>query len=315
MPVKLYQKLADKHNLVLACSNNSHNGPIEPSIVAGNAVLDDVFARFNIDHSFVIASGFSGGGRTATDFALRRGTLVGVISCGAALPLKDKIPFVEIVGLLDMNYQEALSVSSYLNSINNASFLICFYGGHEWPPVESYDDAIEYHELRNKKLNASEFFSDQMKEVKVQMDSGYVYEANRMVSQLLPDFAQSKEAFTIDMKLASIQRDKRFKVQATEAGLVNSKEVAMQKEFREKYKQQITDSEFHPEYWQTFRADSNAMLAGSHYQKLAALRLIDFGWRLVAEQQYFFEQNKQDRESTMSRKILDILSTNGVKGR
>jgi dienelactone hydrolase len=325
LPLSLYQSLADKHKVILACSNNSHNGPIEPSIAAGNAVLDDLFARFNVDPSFLIASGFSGGGRTAVDMALQRGSMTGVITCGAALSSQNaitktkQIPFAEVIGQVDMNYQESLMASMYLKSIGNPSFLIFFYGGHRWPPPSAYEEALEWHELRSKKLNASEFFSRQMKNVKVQIDSGYLYEANRMLSQLLPDFSQSKEVFTLDSQLASVQKDKRFKAEARKVAEINSKELAMQREFRTHYSEHLVngapDSAFEPGYWQQFGRDCQKMLAADRYSKLAGLRLIDFGWRLCAEQQYFYESNKQSRESMMIKKILDVLSTSGVKAR
>ena len=326
LPVSLYQKLADKHNLILACSNNSHNGPVEQSIASGNAVLDDVFARFNVDRTFVIVSGFSGGGRTAVDMALRRGSVAGVITCGAALPSQNaitktkQVAFAEVIGQLDMNYQESIIANAYLRSVDNPSFLIFFYGGHQWPPIDAYEDAIEWHKLRKKKLNASEFFSDQMKDVKVQIDSGYLYEANRLTSQLLPDFANSKEAFTIDSQLASIQKDKRFKSEMLEVQNVNSKELTMQKDFRTHYTQHLAngapDSSFHAEYWKSYTRQCDEMIKStSRNTKLAGLRLLVFGWRLCAEQGNFFQENKQHREAAVSKKILAILSTSGVKVR
>ena len=318
LPVSLYQTLADKHNLILACSNNSRNGPIEQSIAAGNAVLDDLFARFNVDRTFIIASGFSGGGRTAVDMALRRGTLAGVITCGAALPSQNaitktkQIAFAEVIGQVDMNYQEALIANAYLQSVGNPSFLIFFNGGHQWPPVGAYEEAIRWHELRIKKLDASEFFSDQMKRVKVQVDSGYLFEGNRLLSQLLPDFAQSKEVFTLDSQLASVQKDKRFKSQAREVREINSNEIAMQKDFREHYIQTIAhgapDSAFHIDYWKSYRWRCDRMLKSpSRYTKLSGLRLIDFGWRLCAEQAYVFEDIKQHRQAEVSKKIQNLV--------
>lgn len=326
LPVTLYQKLADKHNLILACSNNSHNGPIEQSIASGNAVLEDLFARFNVDRSFVIASGFSGGGRTAVDMALRRGTLAGVITCGAALPSQNaitktkQVPFVEVIGQLDMNYQESIIASTYLRSVANPSFLVYFYGGHQWPPVDAYEEAIEWHQLGKKKLNASEFFSDQMKNVKMQIDSGYLYEANRMLSQLLPDFSESKEAFIMDTQLASIQKDKRFRSEASDIRKINSNELAMQKDFHAHYMQHLAygapDSAFHEDYWKEYRRQCDKMIKStSRNTKLSGLRLIDFGRRLCMEQQYFFEEIKQYRQAAMTKKILEILSTSGVKAR
>jgi pimeloyl-ACP methyl ester carboxylesterase len=326
LPVSLYQKLAEEHHLILACSNNSHNGPIEPSIASGHAVLEDVLARFNIDRSFIVVSGFSGGGRTAVEMALRRGTVAGVITCGAALPSQNTITkskqlaFAEVIGQLDMNYQESVIADSYLKSIGNPSFFVHFYGGHQWPPIDAYEEAIQWHELRKKKLNASEFFSGQMKKVKMQADSGYLYEANRMLSQLIPDFSESKEVFTLDSQLASIQKDKRFKSESSEVRKVNSNEIALQKDFQAHYMQHLAngapDSAFHAEYWKGYRRQCDRMIkSSSRNQKLSGLRLIDFGWRLCAEQQYFFEEIKQYRQVAMLKKIREILSTSGVKAR
>jgi hypothetical protein len=191
-----------------------------------------------------------------------------------------------------------------------------FDGGHQWPPIAAYEQAIQWHELRNKKLNASEFFSEQMKNAKEQIDSGYLFDAYAMLWQLLPDFEKSKEAFTLDSQLASIQRDKRFQVQEIEVGKAYSKEIAMQREFRKRYMQHLADgAAFDPEYWKAYGRECTNMLEGGRYERLAGLRLIDFGWRLCTEQQYFFESNNQSREAAMTKKILDVLSTNGVKAR
>src|SRR5262249_44749886 len=89
IPVSMYKDLADKYRVILACSNNSRNGPIEASLTAGNAVLDDVLSRFTVNRRFVIVSGFSGGGRTAIDMGARNS--FGVITCGAAFPAPNPV--------------------------------------------------------------------------------------------------------------------------------------------------------------------------------------------------------------------------------
>jgi dienelactone hydrolase len=317
MPVELYKKLADKYELILACSNNSRNGPVNQSLFSGNAVLDDVSSRFNIDRSFILASGFSGGGRTAVQMALNRQVISGVITCGAAFPSQNAItkakplPFAEVIGQLDMNYQEALTASAYLKSIGNASSLTYFYGGHQWPPAEAYEDAIAWHRLRiNKKLE-SEIFSTKMKSVKIQIDSGHLYEANRMLSQMRTDFSENNRLQTIDSSLEVIRKDKRLKSEMKDAGEANKKELALQNEVHQKYAQHMAyaapDSAYHPQFWNSYRRDCDKMIASGGYKKLAGLRLIDFAWRMCAEQHYFFLEDGQLRQAAMSARIWALL--------
>ena len=317
LPVSLYQKVADKYEVILACSNNSRNGPVDQSLTAGTAVLEDVIARFNVDRSFILTSGFSGGGRTAVQMAITRSTIAGVITCGAALPSQaaitkaKQVPFAEVIGQLDMNYQESLLASVYLRSIGNPSSLTFFYGGHQWPPAEAYDEALAWHRLRSKKINASKFFSEKMKNMKVQLDSGHVYEANRMLMQLMPDFSESKHVFTIDSAIAAIQKDKRLKSETSDVGKINQKEIAMQKEFLAHYTQHMAyaapDSAYHAVYWKGFRRDCEKMLASGGYKKLAGLRLIDYGWRLCAEQHFVLLDYGQTRQAAMAARIWALI--------
>lgn len=154
-PVYLYKDLADKYSLILVGSNNSGNGLAERSLRACNLAIEDVMSRFNIDKKFFITSGFSGGARTAVDVAVINNKVVtGSIACGAAfnapdaIKLQSPLPFAEVIGTLDMNYQEALRTADYLQTIHNPASLTFFYGGHDWPPVDAYDDALAWHYLR-----------------------------------------------------------------------------------------------------------------------------------------------------------------------
>ena len=317
LPVDLYKKLADQYGVILACSNNSRNGPFEQSLFAGNAVLDDLLSRFNIDRSFILTSGFSGGGRAAVQMAVSKTNIAGVITCGASFPSPNAItktrpaPFAEVIGQLDMNFQESLTASIYLKSIENPSSLTFFYGGHQWPPAEAYEEALAWHSLRHKKLNTSEAFSAKMKKVKMRLDSGYLYEGNRMLSQMRSDFNEIKQAQTIDSLLTAIRKDKRLKSETRDVGSTNTRELAMQDQFRVRYGQHMAygapDSAYHAEYWKGFRRECEKMLSAGGYKKLGGLRLIDFGWRLCAEQHYIFLEYGQYRQASMAARIWALM--------
>src|SRR5690349_1665357 len=53
VPLKNYSALADRYQLIMACSYQSRNGPYKPSIEAANAMLKDITEHFSINTSFI----------------------------------------------------------------------------------------------------------------------------------------------------------------------------------------------------------------------------------------------------------------------
>lgn len=319
MPVALYQKLADKYSIILACSNNSHNGPIEESMRAGNAVLDDVLSRFTVNKEFIVASGFSGGGRAAVNMSSKVKMITGVITCGAAFPSPDAItrqkpmPFAEVIGQLDMNFQEAIKASNYLKSIANPSLLTFFYGGHQWPPVEAYEDAVAWHQLRTTKNGriGDEFFSSNMKRVRVQTDSGYLFEANRMLDQLKVNFTDASKVRAVDSALVVIMKNKKLSAEVRDVFRTDEKEQRYQQLFYQHYTQHMAyaapDSAYHPQFWKNYRKECDKMVEAGGYKKFSGLRLIDYGWRLCAEQHFVFLDYGQFRQAAMTARIWSLV--------
>ena len=103
-----------KYGFILACSNNSHNGPFGDSFTAAAAMLRDMVERFNVDQKRIYAAGFSGGSRFAMAFAVKEKRISGVIGCGAGLPNdRNYFPsensdflYYGLAGTRDMNYIE-----------------------------------------------------------------------------------------------------------------------------------------------------------------------------------------------------------------
>ena len=84
--VNTFIEAGRKYGFILACSNNSHNGPMGDSFTAAAAMLQDIEERFNVDQKRIYAAGFSGGSRVAMAFAVTEKSISGVIGCGAGLP-------------------------------------------------------------------------------------------------------------------------------------------------------------------------------------------------------------------------------------
>jgi len=146
-----------KYGFILACSNNSHNGPLEDSFTAANAMLQDVEERFTVDLRRIYAAGFSGGSRFAMAFAVKEKRISGVIGCGAGLPNdRNNLPsgisgflYYGLVGTRDMNYLEMHDLPGFFNNQTRVtSYLRTFSGGHQWPGSDLITEAVEWFVLQ-----------------------------------------------------------------------------------------------------------------------------------------------------------------------
>jgi predicted esterase len=148
LPVERYKELAERHGLILACSNNSHNGAFAEMKTYADHLLKDIHTRFNVNTARIFFSGFSGGARLAFKLAEQHRTIKAVIGCGAGFPAHFTasygIPFIYsgIIGNADPNYVEMKSNKQILDSLGIEHQLVFFEGGHEWPPAEAFDEAL-----------------------------------------------------------------------------------------------------------------------------------------------------------------------------
>lgn len=148
--VDLYREVAEDYGYIVVASNNSRNGPWEPSLAAAQAMTQDVGARFSIDPARFYMTGFSGGARVAMQLALTSGKIAGVIVSGGGFP--DGQPRHEVgfdvagtVGFEDFNYLELRALDRELTSPHR---VLAFDGGHALPPPAVARRALEWLELR-----------------------------------------------------------------------------------------------------------------------------------------------------------------------
>jgi hypothetical protein len=161
--VNTFIEAGRKYGFILACSNNSRNGPLGDSFIAAAAMLKDVEERFTVDQRRIYTAGFSGGSRFATDFAIKEKRISGVIGCGAGLP-NDRIYlpsgnsdffYYGLVGTRDMNYLEMHDLPGFFtNQTRVISYLRTFSGGHQWPGSDLITEAVEWFILQtmNRKI-------------------------------------------------------------------------------------------------------------------------------------------------------------------
>lgn len=144
-PVEAMRDAAERYGFVVAGSNTSRNGPMQPSLDALQAMWADTHARLPIDDTRVYFAGFSGGARAAARFARACQCTHGVLlnSAGFDGDLKDATFAVfAAVGRADFNYGEMAAFDTRLDDAHVPHVLRRFEGRHRWAPPEVWDEAL-----------------------------------------------------------------------------------------------------------------------------------------------------------------------------
>jgi len=148
LAVARFADAAEKTGFLVAGSNNSRNGPLEPAREAIEAMLADTHARLHIDDQRMYAAGFSGGARLALAWA-RNGSLAGVVASGAGfgesqIPDAIKFRIYAAAGVDDFNYHELYALSRELARRGVVHRFAQFDGGHDWLPAPLAAEALEF---------------------------------------------------------------------------------------------------------------------------------------------------------------------------
>ena len=161
IPVALFRAAAEKYNFILVGSNNARNGPWQEVIQSVIALWNDTNERISIDKKRIYVTGFSGGSRAASIFArIIMHPVAGIIGCGAGLAKSlikpEQIPpayYLGIVGMSDFNYREMMILRDQLKQHDVAHRFLVHAGGHDWPPEDICERAMEWMEIIGIKNN------------------------------------------------------------------------------------------------------------------------------------------------------------------
>jgi len=152
--IEVFRAAAERYGWILAASNDSRNGPMEPSVRAARALWTDVRQRVPIDENRIYASGFSGGSRVASVFPAVAGRpIAGIIGCGAGLlagiePGKlGAAAYFGLAGLRDFNYGEMKGLDRALDPSGIPHRFHYFDGPHAWPDPASCARAVGWMEI------------------------------------------------------------------------------------------------------------------------------------------------------------------------
>jgi hypothetical protein len=204
------KEAAEQYGYIIAASNNSKNGALEPQVKAAQAMFEDTHERFAINDSCIYFAGFSGGARVAALLAKSckcvRGVLLNSAGFSANLPPsnKDNFAVFAIAGLTDFNYDEMVLLNNTLDTLGIPHFLRRFNGTHEWAPKEVWQEGLAWMrliEMKNGQLPVDTHFvsvelASSLQRAHSEEDTGNVYYAwqdYHNISNIFKELADTKK--------------------------------------------------------------------------------------------------------------------------
>ncbi len=150
LPTEKYTSIADSLEIIFVGSNATKNGMQWAELsTAANQIFTAIKQKLKINQQKIFTCGFSGGARIASKLALQDNSIASVISCSAGLPaqpsqLRTDLIFVGIAGKEDMNLTEIYDAGEALKNSEIKYMINYFDGPHEWPPIETMSEAIQF---------------------------------------------------------------------------------------------------------------------------------------------------------------------------
>ena len=149
---EVFRDAAERFGWIIAASENSRNGPWEPTLRAVNAMWPALLGGYSVDERRVYAAGHSGGATVAWMLARQTGQIAGVIVSGQPNPESNDSkgkPFAwfGMAGHVDFNFMEVKKIDQDLARTSNPHRVEFFDGGHQWPPPDLVARAFAWMEV------------------------------------------------------------------------------------------------------------------------------------------------------------------------
>ena len=220
IPAERFREPAEKYGWIIVASNNSRNGPMQPSVDAWNAMVKDTHARFAIDDDRVYLAGMSGAARLAIYLASRcRDCAAGVIACSAGFP-EGVTPspawhfaLFSTAGVDDFNLAEVKGIEEPLTKAGIAHRTEVFAGRHEWPPSSVTTEALEWMELqamktgkRSRDANLVEsIWQRKLQQASALEDAKQIYNAYRIYLALADTCKGLRDVVPAEQKISQLR--------------------------------------------------------------------------------------------------------------
>jgi pimeloyl-ACP methyl ester carboxylesterase len=325
--VSTFIEAGRKYGFILACSNNSRNGPLGDNLTAASSMLRDVEERFTADKRRIYAAGFSGGSRFAMAFAIKEKKISGVIGCGAGLPNdRNFLPtgtsdffYYGLAGTRDMNYPEMHDLSGFLgNQTRVISYLRTFSGGHEWPGPDLITDAVEWlilQSMNRKIIPADQTFLSYFENktqilINSQLSSGNQVDAIMYMRFAARDFQGTPFASRMTKLLTDSEKSSEYQTAIRKWDKMAATEQAKKEKYLN-YLSEIVNSGLLPDsasFWWQNETKALKLLRekGSTENSQMASRVMNFISILCSEQGTSYYRSRLYEQATFLFKICTL---------
>ena len=220
----VFREAAERFGWIVAASENSRNGPWEPTLRAVNAMWPALLGGYAVDEHRVYAAGHSGGATVAWMVAMQTGQIAGVIVSGQPNPQSEqskgkRFAWFGMAGHTDFNLMEAKKIDEQLTRTASAHRMEFFDGGHQWPPTDlivramGWMEIVAMHEGRRTRDPdlARTILGEDMTRARSLEERGLLTEAWRSYAAIASTFPGVIDVTEAERRHQALEADERLK--------------------------------------------------------------------------------------------------------
>jgi dienelactone hydrolase len=221
---EVFRQAAERFGWIVAASENSRNGPWEPTLRAVNAMWPALLGGYAVDQHRVYTAGHSGGATVAWLVAQQTGQIAGVIASGQPNPESQiakgkRFAWFGSAGHSDFNFLQVKNIDADLEETKSPHRVEFFDGGHQWPPAEITFRALGWMEVLAMKDGRRQrdpdlvrtILTDDLSRARALDDRGLLTEAWRSYGTIVATYTGLSDVADADRRLHAIEADSRFK--------------------------------------------------------------------------------------------------------
>lgn len=223
---EVFREAAERFGWIIAASENSRNGPWEPTLRAVNAMWPALLGGYAVDERRVYTAGHSGGATVAWLVAQQTGQIAGVIASGQPNPESQitkakerRFAWFGAAGHSDFNFLQVKNIAAALADSTSPHRVDFFDGGHQWPPTEITFRALGWMEVVSMKESrrardldvVRTILADDVARARTLEDRGLLTEAWRLYGTIVATYTGLVDVGDAERRLRAIETDSRFK--------------------------------------------------------------------------------------------------------
>jgi dienelactone hydrolase len=221
---EVFREAAERFGWIVAASENSRNGPWEPTLRAINAMWPALLGGYAVDERRVYAAGHSGGATVAWLLAHQTGQIAGVIVSGQPNPQSEQskakqFAWFGVAGHTDFNLMEVKKIEEQLARTSSPHRMEFFDGGHQWPPSDLIARALGWMEIVAMKEGrgsrdadlARTLLAEDMARARTLEERALFTEAWRSYGAIASSYAGLIDVSEAERRVRGLESDTRFK--------------------------------------------------------------------------------------------------------